>query len=262
MVVNDDTEYTVLTLNVDEVMQMIEVPNGVQIVRVKDLQAERDTDRSWYEVVVMDGRNRVGLICALPGTPPDPHIHPDYNEWWINVGGTTQWQIGQYEPLLAEWGDIVVAPAGYCHDIRSKGTGHARRLHVSTPNSNHDIRGVSPTRFVPIDYNLPMPNVLHTRFKDLQKRNGLETAWSEVVVQDNRNTATIIQELAGSISDERTPSRDEWWVVLEGTATMHTDGGDLEMIPHDIVVAEPGTKYIVETTGTTPSVRVLVTASN
>ena len=143
---------------------MTDVPSGLQFTRTKDLAAERDEGGSWYEVVVSDGRNRVGLICALPGTPPDPHIHPDYNEWWINLGGTTQWQIGQYEPLLAEWGDIVIAPAGYCHDIRSKGTGLARRLHVSTPNSNHDIRGVSPTRFVPIDYGLSMPNLLHTRF--------------------------------------------------------------------------------------------------
>jgi mannose-6-phosphate isomerase-like protein (cupin superfamily) len=240
---------------------MIAAPDGVQIVRVKDLKTERDAGGSWYEVVVMDGRNRVGLICALPGTPPDPHIHPDYNEWWINVGGTTQWQIGQYESVLAEWGDVVIAPAGYSHDIRSKGTSHARRLHVSTPNSNHDIRGVSPTRFVPVDYGLPKPNLLHTRFKDLQDQNGAGVAWSQIVVQDNRNTATIIQELPGNVSEERTPTRDEWWVMLGGTATLRTAAGDLEMIEGDIVVVEPGTKYAVTTTGETSSVRILVTAS-
>lgn len=239
---------------------MVEVPDGIQLTRIKDLKAERDSGGSWYEVVVMDGRNKVGLICALPGTPPDPHIHPDYNEWWINVGGTTQWQIGQYEPLLAEQGDIVIAPLGYCHDIRSKGTGHARRLHVSTPNSNHDIRGLSPTRFIPVDYGLSQPNVLHTRFKELQDKHGADIAWSQVVVQDNRNTATIIQELPGNVSEERTPIRDEWWVMLAGTATMQTADGDLEMIEGDIVVAEPGTKYTVTTTGETPSVRILVTA--
>ena len=177
---------------------MVDVPSGVQFTRTKDLAAERDAGGSWYEVVVSDGRNRVGLICALPGTPPDPHIHPDYNEWWINLGGTTQWQIGQYEPLLAEWGDIVIAPAGYCHDIRSKGTGLARRLHVSTPNSNHDIRGVSPTRFVPIDYDLPMPNLLHTRFGCLREQNGYDAAWTQVVVRDSRNTSTIISQLPGN----------------------------------------------------------------
>ncbi len=241
---------------------MTRVPEGVQFTRTKDLAAERDADGSWYEVVVMDGRNRVGLICALPGTPPDPHIHADYNEWWINLGGTTQWQIGQYEPLLAEWGDIVIAPAGYCHDIRSKGTGIARRLHVSTPNSNHDIRGVSPTRFVPIDYDLPLPNLLHTRFADLLATNGEDSAWSEVVVKDSRNTATIISQLPGTMSDERVPSRDEWWVMLGGTATVSTREGDIDTMEGDIVLAEPGTTYTVETTGDTPSIRILVTETN
>ena len=241
---------------------MTRVPEGVQFTRTKDLAAERDEGGSWYEVVVMDGRNRVGLICALPGTPPDPHIHPDYNEWWINLGGTTQWQIGQYEPLLAEWGDIVIAPAGYSHDIRSKGTGLARRLHVSTPNSNHDIRGVSPTRFVPIDYDLSMPNLLHTRFADLRDSNGHDAAWSQDVVKDSRNTAEIISQIPGTVSEERTPLRDEWWVMLAGTATLSTPDADLDTIEGDIVVAEPGTTYTVETTGDTPSVHILVTDTN
>ena len=241
---------------------MPRIPDGMQFIRTKGLAAERDERGSWYEVVVMDGRNRVGLICALPGTPPDPHIHPDYNEWWINLGGTTQWQIGQYEPLLAEWGDIVIAPAGYCHDIRSRGTGIARRLHVSTPNSNHDIRGVAPTRFVPIDYDLPMPNLLHTRFSDLLNKNGRESEWSQVVVRDSRNTAEIISRLPGTVSEERTPSRDEWWVVLAGEAVVRTPDGDIDTMEGDIVVAEPGTTYTVATIGDTPSVLILVTDTN
>ena len=251
-----------LTRNFGEGIYMTDVPAGVQFTRTRDLAAERDAGGSWYEVVVMDGRNRVGLICALPGTPPDPHIHPDYNEWWINLGGTTQWQIGQYEPLLAEWGDIVIAPAGYCHDIRSKGTEIARRLHVSTPNSNHDIRGVSPTRFVPIDYDLPMPNLLHTRFADLLAKNGCESEWTEVVVQDNRNTVTMISQLPGTMSDERTPSRDEWWVMLSGTATVSTSEGEIETVKGDVVVAEPGTRYSIATTGNGPSIHILVTDTN
>ena len=241
---------------------MPRIPDGMQFIRTKGLAAERDAGGSWYEVVVMDGRNRVGLICALPGTPPDPHIHPDYNEWWINLGGTTQWQIGQYEPLLAEWGDIVIAPAGYCHDIRSRGTGLARRLHVSTPNSNHDIRGVAPTRFVPIDYDLPMPNLLHTRFSELLAKNGLDASWSQIVVKDSRNTAEIISRLPDTVSEERTPTRDEWWVMLAGSASVSTPDGDLHTTKGDIVVAEPGTTYTVETTGDTPSVRILVTDTN
>ena len=242
---------------------MTDVPPGVQFTRTSDLAAERDAGGSWYEVVVSDGRNRVGLICALPGTPPDPHIHPDYNEWWINLGGTTQWQIGQYAPLLAEWGDIVIAPAGLLprHPLQGDGPSPAASTYRH-PNSNHDIRGVSPTRFVPIDYDLPMPNLLHTRFADLRERNGCDATWSQVIVQDSRNTAMIISQLPGTVSEERTPSRDEWWVMLVGDAVMHTPDGDLDTTEGDIVLAEPGTTYTVATTGDTPSVRILITDTN
>ena len=235
-------------------------PDNVQLTSLTELQSTRDSGGAWYEVVVMDGRNRVGLICALPGTPPDPHIHPDYNEWWINIGGQTQLQLGQYEPLLATWGDIVIAPAGYCHDIRSKGTEHARRLHVSHPNSNHDIRGIAPNRYVPVDYSVPMPNLLHTRYEDLRGKNGLQVAWSQVIVEDGRNRATMVQACTGDTTEPHKSQTDEWWVLLDGTASLHTNKGDVHMARGDIVLVEGNTSYSVTTTSTEPSVRIVVTA--
>ena len=107
-----------------------------------------------------------------------------------------------------------------------------------------------------------MPNLLHTRFESLRERNGCDAAWSQVVVQDSRNTATIISQLPGTVSDERTPSRDEWWVVLAGEAVMRNPDGDIDTTEGDIVVAEPGTTYTVATTANTPSVRILVTDTN
>ena len=107
-----------------------------------------------------------------------------------------------------------------------------------------------------------MPNLLHTRFGCLREQNGYDAAWTQVVVRDSRNTSTIISQLPGTVSEERTPSRDEWWVVLAGGAVMRTPDGDLDMSEGDIVVAEPGTTYTVATTGDTPSVRILVTDTN
>ncbi|MCY4583517.1 MAG: hypothetical protein OXE50_12100, partial [Chloroflexi bacterium] len=133
---------------------------------------------------------------------------------------------------------------------------------ASPPNSNHDLRGAPPPRFVPIDYALPLPNLLHTRFADLLATNGEESAWTEVVVKDSRNTATIISQLPGTVCEERTPLRDEWSVILAGHATVHTPNGDLDTMEGDIVLAEPGTTYTIETTGNTPSIRILVTDTN
>ena len=96
---------------------------------------------------------------APPGTPPDPHIHPDFNEWWIALDGKTRWQIGQYEPIIAEWGDVVMAPAGFSHDIRPWEGEQAIRFGVTHPDSNHDIKGIAPCRYIPVDPGLTPPNL-------------------------------------------------------------------------------------------------------
>ena len=236
--------------------------NGIQLTRIADIVSRHDPSSPWFEVIINDGRNRVGLISGPPGTPPDPHIHPDYNEWWISAGGTTQWQVGQYEPLLATFGDLVMAPAGYSHDIRPKGTGAALRIAVTHPNSNHDIRGIAPCRKVPVEYDMPMPNLIHTRLDSVRQKQPTDAAWSQAVIRDNRNIATILQDLPESPSpDEMEPMNDEWWVMLKGTATLRTqEGPALDVEAGDIVLVEEGTRYRLSTTGDTPSLRILVSA--
>jgi len=240
------------------------VDDRIQFTRIADVASGHDPNTVWAEVITNDGRNRIILISSPPGTPPDPHIHPDHNEWWIGVGGITQWQIGQYEPLVASWGDIVVAPAGYCHDIRVKGTGPGFRLVATHPNSNHDIRGIAPSRSVPVEYELPMPNLIHTRFDWLRERMGPGTAWAQPVISDNRNLVQVIQDLPGSEeSDTREAVGDEWWIMLEGATSLRTGRGpELDLEAGAIVLAETGTRYELRTTGSTPSVRVLVSAPN
>jgi mannose-6-phosphate isomerase-like protein (cupin superfamily) len=213
-------------------------------------------------VIINDGRNRVALISSPPGTPPDPHIHPDYNEWWISVGGATQWQIGQYEPLVAGWGDIVVAPAGYSHDIRPKGDVPGVRLVATHPNSNHDIRGVAPSRTVPVEYDLALPNLIHTRFDWLKRHLGANTAWTQDVVRDNRNLVQVVQDLPNARKPEQRESMgDEWWVMLEGEAFLSTgESPGLDLTAGDIALVEAGTPYRILTTGNAPSVRVFVRA--
>jgi mannose-6-phosphate isomerase-like protein (cupin superfamily) len=50
--------------------------------------------------------------------------------------------------------------------------------------------------------------------------------------------------------------------MLAGEAVVRTPSGDIDAMEGDIVVAEPGTTYTVETTGDTPSVHILVTDTN
>ena len=223
----------------------------IQLTNVGDVESSHDANSPWSEVLISDGRNRVSLISGPPGTPPDPHIHPDYNEWWLNIGGITQWQVGQYEKLQAEFGDVVIAPAGYSHDIRPKGKTNALRLAVSSPNSNHDIRGVSPARWVPIDYNLKPPNLIHTKLNSLIETNQCELHWSQIVVSDNRNTAEIVKFGKTKTKITRRPISDEWWVILKGKLNLRTledryqDRYSLDLTEKDIVLIESGTLYCI-----------------
>ena len=221
----------------------------VQLTNVGNIELQHRSDSPWGEVLISDGRNRVTLISAPPGTPPDPHLHPDYNEWWINIGGITQWQVGQYEKLQAKFGDIVIAPAGYSHDIRPKGKTNALRLAVSSPNSNHDIHGISPSRWVPIDYNLKPPNLIHTKLNTLIKANQHKSSWSQIVVTDNRNTAEIVNFGNSKTRIEKTTTHDEWWVIFKGTLDLKIkkDKYCLNLKEKDIVLIESGTPYSVST---------------
>ena len=109
---------------------VMEAPVNLRLAQHSEIMGRHGDGERWAERLIDDGRNLAVWISAPPGTPPDPHIHPDFNEWWIALDGRTQWQIGQYEPIVAEWGDIIMAPAGFSHDIRqnSRSLGHSFRV--------------------------------------------------------------------------------------------------------------------------------------
>ena len=69
-------------------------------------------DGPWYEALFSDGRNNVGLICDTPGSVNDDHYHPDFNEFWIILKGSLEYEIGDFPTIHAHKGDVVLAPAG------------------------------------------------------------------------------------------------------------------------------------------------------
>ena len=235
--------------------------NGFQLIRIPDLVEKHDPNGRWIEIIINDGRNRVGLISAPPGTPPDPHIHPANNEWWFVFGGTTQWQIGQYEPLKAEYGDVVVAPAGYSHDIRTTGDKYSLRVVVMDPNSNHNIRGIAPSRYIPVEYDLPNPNLIHTKFESIKKDFDENANDSQVVVKDNRNITTYVQTQNNHKESFEPQMFDHWIVVFEGEYTISDkNGNDMNIIQGDIVVIEANTAYSITTTSKSRSIRLVNTS--
>jgi len=235
-------------------------PMNLRIARHADTMARHGEGERWAEVLIEDGRNRAVWISGPPGTPPDPHIHPDFNEFWVALDGRTQWQIGQYEPVLSEWGDIVMAPAGFAHDIQPKEGVQAIRFGITHPNSNHDVKGIAPCRLIPVDEGQTNPNLIHTKLKALVERNGTSSNWIEVAVSDNRNYATYTHELPGTVSEtEQNNNDDRWWVVLQGQVEWAISGeASVTAGPGDVVFIEKTKNYTIKTIGDEPSIRITI----
>ena len=237
-------------------------PNTVNrpVTSLADVLA-RHREPRWAETLIVDGRNRAALICAPEGTPGDPHLHPDYNEWWVILGGETTFQIGEYEPFVAKEGDIVVAPVGHRHDIVPSKGQRCLRLVVGPPWSNHDLKGVAPSRLLPVHKGLKPPNLLHTPLDWMFERHGTQKGWGEEVILDQRNRANMIYQLPGEANRPHWhPDFDEWWVILKGELTW-TVGSKPPVTARkgDIVFAEAGYRHAIATVGDEPSVRLAVT---
>jgi len=238
-----------------------DAPN-LPVTRLDDLKARHAGEERWVEIPVYDGRNRAIVICAPPGTPGDSHLHPDYNEWWVILGGEISWQVGEYEPITAGDGDIVVAHCGARHDILPTGTAaQTIRLAVSALHSNHDIKGVPPSRQLPVHKDLDPPNLVHTPLKWMFERHGRDGAWAEEVVLDQRNRANMIYQLPGESNRPHWhPGFDEWWVVIRGQ--LEWTIGDREPVlakKGDLVFVAEGYRHGITTVGDEPSVRLAVT---
>ena len=97
----------------------------------------------WTQLVIDDGRNRVGISASEPGQvvmADDLHIHPDFNELWIVLAGEIEFEIGQYPPVRAGAGDIVMSPVGMVHMWTSVGDEPSLRAFVSKLDSDHSMQ--------------------------------------------------------------------------------------------------------------------------
>ena len=188
-------------------------------------------------------------------------MHPDFNGCWIRLHGETGSQFGQYEPFRAKWGDVVIAPCGYRHEIGSTGSGPWNmRLVVGPQWSNHDIKGIQPSKLLPLPEAEPA-NLIHTSYEWMLERHGTDSNWGEVVLLDQRNRINFIHSMPGvSNNPHWHPDFDEWWVVLKGE--LEWEVGKREPFragPGDVVFVERGYRHKITTVSDESSVRLAVT---
>ena len=212
-------------------------------------------------ILIRDGRNRAAAISSPEGAPSDPHLHEDFNEWWIILAGEVSYTIGEYETFAAHFGDIVIAPAGYRHAPTPTKGDQCVRVVVGLQHSNHDLKGIPPSRTVPLD-NLPPPNRIWTPLDYMIERHGVDEPWAEQVLLDQRNRANMIHQLPGQSNRPHWhPDMDEWWVVLKGELEWRVGNKQpFRACRGDFVFVEAGYSHEIVTVGSESSIRLAVTS--
>jgi len=106
------------------------------ITHIPDIIAHYGTDRSWAHTLVNSASNSATLICQLPGEGNRRHHHPDWNEWWLIVDGTWEWEIDGDRREVRK-GDVVFIIRNRKHKITAIGDRAAIRLAVSRYDVAH-----------------------------------------------------------------------------------------------------------------------------
>lgn len=212
-------------------------------------------------VLVKDARNRMAVIGSPGGSPGDPHLHADFNEWWIVFGGEMRYTIGEYEPFLAHYGDIVVAPCGYRHDPRAWKGDMCMRMVIGMDGSNHDLKGLPHARSIPLDDRWEPPNRIFTPLEYMKRRHGTAESWSETVILDQRNRVVMHHAVPGDAVSHVSGDAEAWWVVLEGAATIGI-GSEPEFAAESgaVVYAADGEPRRLSASGDVPTICVEVVA--
>lgn len=222
--------------------------------------AARHGDAPWSEVLLNDGRNLAVLIANNPGEANDAHVHPDFNEWWIVMQGELIWEVGDYPPIHAKKGDVVISPAGTRHSIKTVGTEMSLRMGITNPEGNHDTKGERGTE-VPFPDQSNPPNLIHTTIDKMFEIYG-EPPWSDAVLADDRNRANLICHGPGMSNNAHWhPDFDEWWTILKGELTWKI-GEDRPMYnvkEGDIIFVPKGMRHHISTVGDETSLRLAVT---
>ena len=191
-------------------------------------------------VMVMDSRNRMAVISSPGGSPGDPHLHDDFNEWWVVFGGEMRYTIGEYEPFKAHFGDIVVAPCGYRHDPRAWKGKMCMRMVIGKPGSNHDLKGLPSARTIPLEDHWEPPNRIFTPLDYMIDRHGLDSDWQETVILDQRNRVVMSHVLPGGPTASISGDNEAWWVVLQGDVAFHLGPDIVKAAKGDVIYSPQG----------------------
>jgi len=104
--------------------------------RIADVLAQMKAP-PWSKRIIADERQLVTLIASPPGGGNRPHWHSDFDEWWVVLAGTLQWELTGGTIVRAGKDDVVWVPRGTVHHISNVGAELSLRLAVAMPPAMH-----------------------------------------------------------------------------------------------------------------------------
>ena len=110
-------------------------PNALHM-RIDDVVRSKGP-APWSQRLIADERNLVTLIASAPGGGNRPHWHREFDEWWMVLAGTLEWELTGSVVVRARKDELVWVPRGTVHHICNVGDDLSLRLAVAMPPAWH-----------------------------------------------------------------------------------------------------------------------------
>ena len=94
-------------------------------------------DSSWAKRIIYNETFAAHVICQKPGETNRTHFHKNHDECWVVLSGKIKWWIEGEKIIEANKGDIIFAPRGKQHKIKTIGNENSLRLAISPPDIPH-----------------------------------------------------------------------------------------------------------------------------
>ena len=99
--------------------------------------SELPNNKSWAKRIVYNEIFAAHIISQKPGETNRTHFHEKHDEWWVVLSGKINWWIEGEDIIKTKKGDIIFAPRGKQHKIKTVGNQNSLRLAISPPDIPH-----------------------------------------------------------------------------------------------------------------------------
>ena len=108
--------------------------------RISEMSDVKDIHQSTYHKQVNGEFMKVGIVTLRPGEEPDPHFHPNEEEFDLILEGRVRMVLGDEEKVL-ERGDLVHVPRNTIHARKVLDGGPLVFLNCKSPVGSGALSG-------------------------------------------------------------------------------------------------------------------------